>query len=354
MKTNETQTESQSPAPVMSGQELPGDWSEISPEETLRVKSCHPVSLVNDLVRHNTGLVMPRLFAQELAHRIYNFELREDDIFILSYPKTGTTWTIELVWTILNDVDIEKTKVPQMIRSPFLESFCLVNTDFLTQLGLKPDNEKLCEVFDDPIEHANKMTGRRVIKSHLPLEFLPPRLLDTCKVIYVCRNPKDTAVSYYHHNLLVPGHSFIGTFQQFLQFFKEGLHTYGSYWQHLLGGWKNRTHPNLKFLWYEDMKEDQMGVIEDLCTFLHHPLSAEQKETLVDHVKFSNMKKNPNTNPTAGVDLPPGKPDFIRKGQVGDWRNFFQEEESRLWDEWIREKITATGLEELHVFKTLK
>ena len=40
---------------------------------------------------------MPRVFAQELAHRIYNFELREDDIFILSYPKTGTTWTIELV-----------------------------------------------------------------------------------------------------------------------------------------------------------------------------------------------------------------------------------------------------------------
>ena len=37
----------------------------------------------------------------------------------------------------------------------------------------------------------------RVIKSHLTFEMLPPALLDTCKVVYVCRNPKDTVVSFY-------------------------------------------------------------------------------------------------------------------------------------------------------------
>merc|ERR1711936_1485970 len=165
-----------------------GGWGEISEEERHRMRSSHSVSLINDMVRHQTGLVMPRLFALQLAERIYNFSLREEDIFILSYPKTGTTWTIELVWTLINDVNIEETKVPQMIRSPFLESHCVV--------------------LDDSIEHANKMTGRRVIKSHLPFELLPPKLLETCKVIYVCRNPKDTAVSYYHHSMLIPGHSY--------------------------------------------------------------------------------------------------------------------------------------------------
>ena len=336
----------------MSG-ELPPGWGEISEEERHRLRSSHSVSLINDMVRHQSGLVMPRLFALQLAERIYNFSLREEDIFILSYPKTGTTWTIELVWTLINDVNIEETKVPQMIRSPFLESHCVVNTEFLTSLGLRPDNEKLCEVLDDSIEHANKMTGRRVIKSHLPFELLPPKLLETCKVIYVCRNPKDTAVSYYHHSMLIPGHSYTGNFHLFQQFFKEGLYLFGSYWQHLLGGWTRRNHPNLKFLWYEDMKVDQMGVIEDLSSFLHHPLSPQQKAALADHVEFNNMKKNPNTNPTAGVDLPPGKPDFIRKGKVGDWKNFFGEEENALWDDWIRDNIAGTGLEELDVFKTL-
>ena len=287
------------------------------------------------------------------GERISNFQLRDDDIFIMSYPKTGTTWTIELVWTLINEVDIEKTKVPQMIRSPFLESYCLVNTEFLTPLGLRPDNEKLCEVFDDPIGHANSLTGRRVIKSHLPFQFLPPSLLERCKVVYVCRNPRDTAVSYYHHNILIPGHNYKGDWPQFRQFFKEGLLVYGSYWHHLLEGWKRRNHPNLKFLWYEDMKEDQLGVIDDLCSFLNHPLSAEQKKDLAEHVKFSNMKQNPNTNPTAGVDLPPGKPDFMRRGEVGGWRQFFDDETSEEWQAWINENIAGTGLEKLDIFKTI-
>jgi len=330
------------------------DWTELSDVEREELRSCHPVSLLTDLLRHRTGLLMPRVFAQQLAERISSFQLREDDIFIVSYPKTGTTWTIELVWTLINDVDIEKTKIAQMIRSPFLESHCVVTNEFLSTLGLQPDDKKLCEVFDDPIDHANKMTGRRVIKSHLPFEFLPPNLLDKCKVIYICRNPKDTAVSYYYHNLLIPGHGYTGTFQQFLQFFKSGFTVFGSYWQHLLGGWKLRNHPNLKFVWYEDMKVNQIGIIEDLCSFLQHPLSAEQVETLADHVKFNNMKKNPNTNPTAGVELPPGQQGFIRKGEVGDWRNHFSAEQSESWDEWIKDQITGTGLEDLQIFKTLR
>ena len=173
------------------------------------------------------------------------------------------------------------------------------------------------------------------------------------KVVYVARNPRDTAVSYYHHNLLVPGHNYTGDWDQFRQFFKEGLQVFGSYWSHLLGGWKRRNHPNLKFLWYEDMKEDQLGVIEDLCSFLDHPLSAEQKESLAEHVKFDNMKKNPNTNPTAGVDLPPGKPDFMRKGEVGDWKRFFDEETTEEWAAWIQVNIQETGLEKLHIFNTI-
>ena len=48
---------------------------------------------------------------------------------------------------------------------------------------------------------AENVTSPRVIKTHLPFEFLPPKLLDTCKVIFVGRNPKDVCVSFYHmHN----------------------------------------------------------------------------------------------------------------------------------------------------------
>merc|ERR1712106_376233 len=51
---------------------------------------------------------------------------------------------------------------------------------------------------------AENAPSPRVIKTHLPFEFLPPKLLDTCKVIFVGRNPKDVCVSSYHHHGLFP------------------------------------------------------------------------------------------------------------------------------------------------------
>merc|ERR1711970_158598 len=243
---------------------------------------------------------MPRRFTK-IADKIYNFTLRKDDIWIVTYPKTGTTWTQEMVWMLVNDVNKEAANVPQMVRSPFIEASCVMSIEFLKSQDIQIDDANLYKALADTIEYANTMTGRRVLKTHLTLDFLPPKLTETCKVIYVARNPKDTAVSFYKHNLVVPGHGLVGSFNDFVQFFEEGLHVFGSYWQHVLGGWKLRDHRNVKFLWFEHMKKDQKSVIEELCTFLNHPLSADQINYLVSHVAFENMSKNPMANPMSGL-----------------------------------------------------
>ena len=187
------------------------------------------------------------------------------------------------------------------------------------------------------------MKKRRVIKTHLPLEFLPHDLLERGKVLFVARNPKDVCVSYYHHNLSLPNHAFAGTFHQFADLFVEDLHAYGSYWSHLQSCWRVRDHPNVKLVWFEDMKRDLPAVIQELCSFLQHPLSEDQIEKLADYVKFENMKKNPNSNPTAGRQMARGKTDFVRKGKVGDcdWRNYFDEERREKWDQWIQHNISS-------------
>ena len=69
------------------------------------------------------------------------------------------------------------------------------------------------------------------------------------------------------------------------------------------------------FVWFEDMKKDQRKVIEDLITFLKHPLTASQTDSLVDHLKFENMKANPNANPMAGMEMESAG-NFFRKGEV--------------------------------------
>ena len=109
---------------------------------------------------------------------------------------------------------------------------------------------------------------------------------------------------------------FTGTFDEFLEVFLSGLQNVGDWWSHVLSGFEKRNHPNVQFLWYEDMKMDLTKIIEKLCKFLDCQLSREQIEVLVEHVNFDNMKKNPNINPT-------GKTGFFRKGIVGDWKNTF-------------------------------
>ena len=289
---------------------FPFKWEELTAEETARVQADFPESAVNDLVRYEHGLIMPRDFIG-IDERLYNFALRDDDIWIVTYPKVGTTWTQEMVWMLVNDVDKEAGAVPQMLRSPFMEVGSIMGK--MAESAPFPPIVK--ELLQDPIAFADKMTGRRVLKAHVPIEFLPPDLTKRCKVVYVARNPKDTCVSFFKHNQSMPGHGFIGDFAEFTELFKSGLLLFGDYWTHILSGWKVRNHPNVKFLWFEDMKKEQRKIIEDLCVFLNHPLTPEQVDTLVDHLKFDNMKMNPNANPTAGMNL---KSDFMRKGQVGD------------------------------------
>ena len=82
-------------------------------------------------------------------------------------------------------------------------------------------------------------------------------------------------------------------FVDFASFFEAGL-LHHSYWHHIRSGWERRDEENLKFLWYENMKADTRGVIDELCDFVQHPLSDEQKKLLCEHVQFDNMKKNKN------------------------------------------------------------
>jgi len=329
---------------MSSNPNLPITWTELTTEENEIVKKHFPTPPLNDLIKYQPGnVVVPRTFLP-LADRIYNFELREDDIWIVTYPKCGTTWTQEMLWMIVNDVDQEKGQLPLFTRTPFLEMGCITlgKTRDFSGLGIPENVKSMLEAsLKDAISYTEDLQGRRVIKTHMPLEFLPPKILEKCKVVYVARNVKDCAVSYFHHNVHVQPHDFQGSFSDFVNVFEKELVFYGSYWHHVLGGWKKRDNKNLKFIWFEEMKADQKRVIEELCTFLDHPLSEDKVETLVEHLKFENIRKNPAINPPK----PEGyKFDFIRKGVVGDWKNYFTEEKKTEWNAWIEKKTRGTGM----------
>ena len=100
----------------------------------------------------------------------------------------------------------------------------------------------------------------------------------------------------------------------------------------------------MKFLWYEDMKADQMKVIEELCTFLEHPLTDKQKRKLIEHVQFENMRTNPFSSPIPSCVLDQSK--FFRKGLVGDWKNYFDKSGVEKWNTWIQSNINEDNVED--------
>ena len=139
-----------------------------------------------------------------------------------------------MVWQIVNKVDVETAKkVPLWVRSPFIEMQGLWTKESWAEIERNMSSNIAPEhvhAMIKSVEHTENLQSPRVIKSHLPLEMLPPNLVETCKVIFVCRTPKDCCVSYYHHHLTLAGYHFKGTFADFAEHFLEGTLEFGSYW----------------------------------------------------------------------------------------------------------------------------
>ena len=230
--------------------------------------------------------------------------------------------------------------MPHLTRCHWLEA-----NAFLTEgAGVTSSYPEIRDMLQDSIQHVANIEGRRIIKTHLPFTFLPPQLVDTCKVVYVCRNPADTAVSYYHWY----EKNFAGSFATFIEMFCKGYCSYGNYFDHLCSGLKMKNHPNVKFLWYEDILKDTQRTVQDISNFLDRPLTSENVEKIANLLSFANMKQNPMVNPTSGLAK---QKTFMRRGIVGDWRNHFDEHMIATWNAWVESHNNEPLLKELINFR---
>lgn len=103
-----------------------------------------------------------------LHHPGRNLTVYPDDVFIVSYPKSGNTWTRFL---IANLVYPEK------------------NPDFSNINDLLPDPEAVTK------RDLERAARPRFLKSH---QYFDPRFQ---KVIYIVRDPRDVVLSEYHFDV---------------------------------------------------------------------------------------------------------------------------------------------------------
>ncbi|XP_033124027.1 amine sulfotransferase-like isoform X1 [Anneissia japonica] len=257
-----------------------------------------------------------------------SFEVRDDDVFIVTYPKAGTHWMTEIVKSILADGDYEKAE---------------------KMFGIHP---KPLEFFTTLSDYAKRPRDKqRVIVTHLHEELLPKAALNgKAKIVFVIRNPKDSVVSYFHFAQPFRYAEEFDTWEGFLKcFMSEGMPG-RSWFNYNLTYWKHRNEKNFYWTTYENMKLDIRSVIEDVASFLGHPASGEKLDKLVKLADFSRMnKKYDGRFPKASVpdnvrEAIPFK--ILRKGQVGDWKNKFTVAQNEAFDKLYNEKMKCSSLKQ--------
>ena len=160
----------------------------------------------NGFVRFQpSGQVLPREFVK-YEKTIMDLEVLENDIWISSFPKCGTTWCQEMVWNIVNNLDFETAKREILDkRIPFLELSGLMEEKHFENFTDEDKAENKAVVAS--VEFCKHLTTKpRILKTHLHFEMLPTEVKEKKpKVIYVARNPRDVVVSYYNHWRVLAG-----------------------------------------------------------------------------------------------------------------------------------------------------
>ncbi|XP_077988084.1 amine sulfotransferase-like isoform X2 [Glandiceps talaboti] len=226
------------------------------------------------------GIKFPKCVFEENLRRIQSMEVRDNDIWLISYPKTGK-----------------------------------LRTEIISMM---------------PLEE------RRYIATHLLPWFMPKQYLEKKpKTLYITRNPKDTALSLWHFAKI---HDFLDTpesWDTYLEDFIEGNVIYGSLADHVVSWWNLHHEMDLHvmFLTYESLQKDLKGNVLRISRFLGETLTEERAAVIAERCTFDRMKALSAAKKEYDSEM------IYRQGITAGWKTRFTVAQSERVDAVYKEKM---------------
>ncbi|RWS22053.1 estrogen sulfotransferase-like protein [Leptotrombidium deliense] len=203
------------------------------------------------------------------------------------------------------------------------------------------------------INWLKRQTGKRLIKTHLPLPFFTNALKSNAKIVTIIRDPKDVLVSFYYFARMNNLIGFTDDFSKFFELFVKDKVAYGPIWKHYSDfiSLVNNSEQNEAILvvHYEKLKSNFEDEVDRICKFLgKRKLSEYEMSELKKHCCFESMKVNPSVNYEHWDQLGVrnlNESEFFRKGIVGDWKAHFSPQQRQTFNEWFKQNFDASIVE---------
>jgi len=220
-----------------------------------------------------------------------------DDAFIVSYPKSGNTWTRFLIGNLVYPDGVDFSNINRLV----------------------PDPGDLSK------RYLRNLARPRILKTHQPFD---PRYR---RVICVVRDPRDVVLSEYHFDIKRRAIEEGFPMDRFVARFVAGEvnHEAGS-WGENVGSWvaarqngqKFQSGENFLLLRYEDMMGDPVNELQRIARFLKIEPTAERLARAVERSSADEMRKTEkrqahlwSTTKQTRKDKP-----FVRVAKAGGWR----------------------------------